>query len=169
MILLGINPLHVIIISGPIHGGKTVTLKTVGLMTLMVRAGLFLPVDKESQIPFYPEVYADIGDEQSIELSLSTFSAHIKKIVHIMNHATSGSLILLDELGIATDPQEGASLAEAMLTELNDKGVTTLVSTHYMALKLLAQTRSGFLNACTEFDSKSHDTNLPPHFWRAWS
>ena len=147
---------NVIIISGPNTGGKTVTLKTVGLMALMVRAGLFLPVDKGSQIPFYPEVYADIGDEQSIELSLSTFSAHIKKIVHIMSHATSGSLILLDELGIATDPQEGASLAEAMLTELNDKGATTLVSTHYMALKLLAQTRSGFLNACTEFDSKSH-------------
>ena len=146
---------HVIIISGPNTGGKTVTLKTVGLMTLMVRAGLFLPVDKESHIPFYPEVYADIGDEQSIELSLSTFSAHIKKIIHIMNHAASGSLILLDELGIATDPHEGASLAEAMLTELNDKGVTTLVSTHYMALKLLAQTHSGFINACTEFDSKS--------------
>ena len=146
---------HVIIISGPNTGGKTVTLKTVGLMTLMARAGLFLPVDKGSYIPFYPEVYADIGDEQSIELSLSTFSAHIKKIIHIMNHAASGALILLDELGIATDPQEGASLAEAMLTELNDKGVTTLVSTHYMQLKLLAQTRSGFLNACTEFDSKS--------------
>ncbi|MBT6601966.1 MAG: endonuclease MutS2 [Nitrospina sp.] len=146
---------HVIIISGPNTGGKTVTLKTVGLMTLMVRAGLFLPVDKGSYIPFYPEVYADIGDEQSLELSLSTFSAHIKKIIHIMNHAASGALILLDELGIATDPQEGASLAEAMLRELNDKGVTTLVSTHYMQLKLLAQTRSGFLNACTEFDSKS--------------
>jgi len=146
---------HVIIISGPNTGGKTVTLKTVGLMTLMVRAGLFLPVDIGSHIPFYPEVYADIGDEQSIELSLSTFSGHIKKIIHIMNHAASGSLILLDELGIATDPHEGASLAEAMLTELNNKGVTTLVSTHYMALKLLAQTQSGFLNACTEFDSKS--------------
>ena len=146
---------HVIIISGPNTGGKTVTLKTVGLMALMVRAGLFLPVEKGSHIPFYPEVYADIGDEQSIEHSLSTFSAHIKKIIHIIDHAVSGSLILLDELGIATDPQEGASLAEAMLTELNDKGVTTLVSTHYMGLKLLAQTRAGFLNACTEFDSKS--------------
>ena len=145
---------HVIIISGPNTGGKTVTLKTVGLMSLMARSGLFLPVDKDSQIPFYPEVYADIGDDQNIELSLSTFSAHLKKIIHIINHAVSGSLILLDELGIATDPQEGASLAEAVLTELNDKGVTTLVSTHYLALKLLAQTRSGFLNACTEFDSK---------------
>ena len=146
---------HVIIISGPNTGGKTVTLKTVGLMSLMARSGLFLPVEKGSQIPFYPEVYADIGDDQNIELSLSTFSAHIKKIVHIINHAVSGALILLDELGIATDPHEGASLAEAVLTELNEKRVTTLVSTHYLELKLLAQTRSGFLNACTEFDSKS--------------
>ena len=146
---------HVIIISGPNTGGKTVTLKTVGLMSLMARAGLFLPVGKESKIPFYPEVYADIGDDQNIELSLSTFSAHLKKIIHIINHAASGSLILLDELGIATDPQEGASLAEAVLTELNDKKVTTLVSTHYLALKLLAQTRQGFLNACTEFDTQS--------------
>ncbi len=146
---------HVIIISGPNTGGKTVTLKTVGLMSLMARAGLFLPVGKGSKIPFYPEVYADIGDDQNIELSLSTFSAHLKKIIHIISHAASGSLILLDELGIATDPQEGASLAEAVLTELNDKKVTTLVSTHYLALKLLAQTRQGFLNACTEFDSQS--------------
>lgn len=146
---------HVIIISGPNTGGKTVTLKTVGLMSLMARSGLFLPVGKGSQIPFYPEIYADIGDDQNIGLSLSTFSAHLKKIIHIINHAASGSLILLDELGIATDPQEGASLAEAILTELNDKKVTSLVSTHYLELKLLAQTRSGFLNACTEFDSKS--------------
>ena len=146
---------RVIIISGPNTGGKTVTLKTVGLMALMARAGLFLPVGKGSQIPFFPEVYADIGDDQNIELNLSTFSAHLEKIIHITDHAVSGSLILLDELGIATDPQEGASLAEAILTELNEKGVTTLVSTHYLALKLLAQTRNGFLNACTEFDSKS--------------
>lgn len=146
---------RVIIISGPNTGGKTVTLKTVGLMSLMVRAGLFLPVEEGSQIPFFPEVYADIGDEQNIELNLSTFSAHLKKIIHIVNYAVLGSLILLDELGIATDPQEGASLAEAVLAELGNKGVTTLVSTHYLALKLLAQTRTGFLNACTEFDSKS--------------
>ncbi|SVD21393.1 uncharacterized protein METZ01_LOCUS374247, partial [marine metagenome] len=146
---------RVIIISGPNTGGKTVTLKTVGLMSLMVRAGLFLPVEEGSQIPFFPEVYADIGDEQNIELSLSTFSAHLKKIIHIVNHAVLGSLILLDELGIATDPQEGASLAEAVLKELSNKGVTTLVSTHYLALKLLAQTHNGFLNACTEFDPKS--------------
>ena len=146
---------RVIIISGPNTGGKTVTLKTVGLMSLMARAGLFLPVEEGSQIPFFPEVYADIGDDQNIELNLSTFSAHLKKIIHIVNHAVLGSLILLDELGIATDPQEGASLAEAVLTELSNKEVTTLVSTHYLALKLLAQTHTGFLNACTEFDSKS--------------
>ncbi|PIQ95552.1 MAG: endonuclease MutS2 [Nitrospinae bacterium CG11_big_fil_rev_8_21_14_0_20_56_8] len=145
----------VVIISGPNTGGKTVTLKTLGLMTLMVRAGLFLPVAEGSEIPFFPEVYADIGDEQSIGQSLSTFSAHLKKIIHILDAAVPNSLVLLDELGIATDPQEGAALAEAILLQMKRKGVVTLVSTHYLALKVLAQTQEGFLNACMEFDPET--------------
>lgn len=141
-----------VMISGPNTGGKTVTLKTVGLMSLMSRAGLFLPVKPDSQISFFPEVHVDIGDDQSIQLSLSTYSAHIEKIIRILSHAQPGSLILLDELGISTDPQEGAALAEAILLELKRKGMMTMVSTHYLALKTLAQTHEGFLNICAEFD-----------------
>ncbi|MZH14927.1 MAG: endonuclease MutS2 [Nitrospinae bacterium] len=142
----------VVIISGPNTGGKTVTLKTLGLLALMVRSGLFLPVEKNSQIPFFPEIFSDIGDDQNIQLKLSTFSGHLEKIIRILDHATSGSLVLLDELGIATDPNEGAALAESILLELKRKNVMTLVSTHYFSLKILAQTQEGFLNACTEFD-----------------
>ncbi|GJL79242.1 MAG: endonuclease MutS2 [Nitrospinaceae bacterium] len=144
-----------IIISGPNTGGKTVTLKTIGLMSMMVRAGLFLPVREGSAISFFPEVYADIGDDQNIQLNLSTFSGHLQKIILILHHARPGSLILLDELGIATDPFEGAALAEAILLELKRREVVTLVSTHYLSLKMLAQTQEGFLNACTEFDPDS--------------
>ena len=146
---------QVIIISGPNTGGKTVTLKTMGLMSLMVRCGLFLPVAEGSEISFFPEIYADIGDDQNIQLSLSTFSGHLKKIIHILQYAVPGALILLDELGIATDPMEGASLAEAILKEMKRKKMMTLVSTHYLSLKTLAQTQDGFLNACTEFDGKT--------------
>ncbi len=144
-----------IIISGPNTGGKTVTLKTLGLMSLMARSGLFLPAKEGSAIGFFPEVYADIGDDQSIHLNLSTFSGHLQKIILILHHAQPGSLILLDELGIATDPFEGAALAEAILMELKRKEVVTLVSTHYLSLKMLAQTHQGFLNACTEFNLES--------------
>jgi DNA mismatch repair protein MutS2 len=144
-----------IIISGPNTGGKTVTLKTIGLMSMMVRCGMFLPVREGSTIGFFPEVYADIGDDQSIQLSLSTFSGHLQKIILILHHAIPGALILLDELGIATDPFEGAALAEAILLELKRRDVVTLVSTHYLSLKTLAQTQEGFLNACTEFDLES--------------
>ncbi len=144
-----------IIISGPNTGGKTVTLKTLGLMSLMVRTGLFLPTKEGSAIGCFPEVYADIGDDQSIQLNLSTFSGHLQKIILILHHAKPGALILLDELGIATDPFEGAALAEAILVELKRKNVVTLVSTHYLSLKMLAQTHDGFLNACTEFDLES--------------
>ncbi|NIQ03913.1 MAG: endonuclease MutS2 [Nitrospinaceae bacterium] len=147
---------QVIIISGPNTGGKTVTLKTVGLMSLMARAGLFLPVAENSEIGFFPEVYADIGDEQNIEMQLSTFSAHLEKIIYILNHASAGALVLLDELGIATDPQEGAALAESILIEMKQRGLIVLVSTHYLAIKTLAQTEAGFLNACTEFDEETH-------------
>ncbi len=144
-----------IIISGPNTGGKTVTLKTLGLMSLMVRTGLFLPAKEGSAIGYFPEVYADIGDDQSIHLNLSTFSGHLQKIILILHHAQPGALILLDELGIATDPFEGAALAEAILMELKNRNVVTLVSTHYLSLKMLAQTHTGFLNACTEFDLES--------------
>ncbi len=146
------DSVRVVIISGPNTGGKTVTLKTLGLLALMARMGLYLPVKESSSIPFFPKIYSDIGDDQSIQLKLSTFSGHLKKIVHILNHVDSGSLVLLDELGIATDPQEGAALAEAILFDLKSKNVITLVSTHYFTLKVLAQTHEGFLNACTEFD-----------------
>ena len=146
------NSVKVVIISGPNTGGKTVTLKTLGLLALMVRAGLHLPVKENSRIPFFPKVYSDIGDDQNIQLKLSTFSGHLKKIIHILDHVDAGSLVLLDELGIATDPQEGAALAEAILLDLKSKNVMTLVSTHYFTLKILAQTHAGFLNACTEFD-----------------
>ena len=147
---------RVIIISGPNTGGKTVTLKTVGLMSMMARAGLLLPVADNSEMGFFPEVYADIGDEQNIELQLSTFSGHLAKIIHILNNASKGALILLDELGIATDPHEGAALAESILIEMKQRGLMVLVSTHYLALKTLAQTEEGFLNACTEFDDQTH-------------
>lgn len=147
---------RVIIISGPNTGGKTVTLKTVGLMSLMARSGLLLPVADNSEMGFFPEVYADIGDEQNIQLQLSTFSAHLEKIIHMLNNASPGALILLDELGIATDPQEGAALAESILIEMKRRGLMVLVSTHYLALKTLAQTEEGFLNACTEFDDQTH-------------
>jgi len=147
---------RVIIISGPNTGGKTVTLKTVGLMSMMARAGLLLPVADNSEMGFFPEVYADIGDEQSIQLQLSTFSGHLAKIIHILNNASEGALILLDELGIATDPHEGAALAESILIEMKQRGLMVLVSTHYLALKTLAQTEEGFLNACTEFDDQTH-------------
>ncbi len=146
---------RVIIISGPNTGGKTVTLKTIGLMALMARAGLFLPVLEESKMAFFGEVYADIGDDQNVQLKLSTFSGHLDKIIHIHNFAKPGALILLDELGIATDPTQGAALAEAILLEFKRKNIMTLVSTHYLSLKALAQTQEGFVNACTEFDKDS--------------
>ncbi len=146
----------VIIISGPNTGGKTVTLKTVGLMSIMVRAGLFLPVGENSEMRFFPEVFADIGDNQSVQLQLSTFSAHLNKINYFLNNAPDGALILLDEIGVATNPQEGAALAEAILMEMKQRGLVTLVSTHYLTLKTLAQTQPGFMNACTEFDAITH-------------
>ncbi|QPJ60646.1 MAG: endonuclease MutS2 [Candidatus Nitronauta litoralis] len=150
------NPdIRVVIISGPNTGGKTVTLKTLGLMSLMARAGLLLPVDEGSRIPFFPQVYADIGDEQDMSQDLSTFSGHLKKITHILDEAETGALILLDELGIATDPLQGAALAQAILMQMKDRRLMTLVSTHYLSLKVYAQTAEGFTNACMEFDLNS--------------
>lgn len=144
-----------IVITGPNTGGKTVALKTLGLLSIMVQSGMFIPVDAGSKTLCFANIFADIGDEQSIEQSLSTFSSHVTKIIHILQHLTPKSLVLLDELGSGTDPKEGASLAISILEHIRTQRVYAMVTTHYPELKVYAYNLEDTVNASVEFDIDS--------------
>lgn len=158
-ISLGID-FDTMLITGPNTGGKTITLKTLGLIQLMAQSGLFIPTSENSQVGVFDEIYADIGDEQSIEQSLSTFSSHMNDIIYIMKHVNKNTLVLIDEIGAGTDPEEGASLAIAILDELREHGAKIMVTTHYPELKLYGYNRDRTTNASMEFDVK----NLTPTY-----
>jgi len=149
------NDYRHIIITGPNTGGKTVALKTLGLLSIMVQSGMLIPVNEGSKTKIFTHIFADIGDEQSIEQSLSTFSSHISNIIRIFNHIEDGSLVLLDEIGSGTDPKEGASLAISMMHFIRRHAINSMVTTHYPELKTYAYNLEDTVNASVEFDIKS--------------
>ena len=145
-----------IVITGPNTGGKTVLLKTIGLLHIMAYMGLMVPASTDSKFGYFDNILVDIGDEQSIEQSLSTFSSHMTKVINILNNISFNSLVLLDELGSGTDPKEGASLAIAIIEHLKECGAKVIVSTHYSDLKTYAYTNPGIINASVEFNSETY-------------
>ena len=149
-----------ILVTGPNTGGKTIALKTIGLLTLMAQAGLLIPANEHSTVGIFQDVYADIGDEQSIELSLSTFSSHIRNIIHAVKHVAPDALILFDEIGAGTDPKEGAALAEAIILHIVEHGAKLVATTHYSQLKTLPLSNPSIENASLEFN---RDTLAPTY------